>query len=421
MSVLRFNDISNSWSSSMGGIWSSVFGGKPKMGDNPTMKKIDKHLKQERDAADRLASENAQRAEEAERERQAAEENARQSKEDAARNWEEEARNARESAEKAERDMQAADDHARRFQEEAHHQAEEARKARERAETADQEKRLAEEDVRLFREEAERQKEQARKARDDLEQGAHPDIWPTLEHWYIRLRQVLPRQLVPRAIPKAFGAAQTGIVETTKEVASYADPDSSKPIIWFDVPGAGTLTVSDWDYFNRQGLFIFDAIVVVLADRFCATDIAILKACKKYCIPAYIVRSKSDRYIEDMMKEEAMDEEDEGDEDHVGQNKDHEGHAGRFERVRQEYAEKTRGNVRANLNEAGLPDQEVFLVSHSALWAIVAKKKQKPGAIVLDEEKLLKVMLGDGIKRRFKPTPALSSILNRLGLGPIVS
>ncbi|KAF9030469.1 hypothetical protein BDZ89DRAFT_1064670 [Hymenopellis radicata] len=431
----------------MGGVWSAAleglgslfagwFGGNPAMGDNPTMNDIDEHLRREREAAERLASENARRAEEAERDRQAAEERARQSQEDARRR-EEEARNARESAEKAERDRQAADDHARRFQEEAHHQAEEARKARERAETADQEKRQAEEDTRRFQEEAERQKEQAQKARDDLRRGAHPDIWPTLEQFESTKRRYgYTSSMVHIAVAGISGcgksslvnsfrglsskspeAAQTGIVETTTEVSSYADHDPSKPIIWFDVPGAGTLNISDWDYFNAQGLFIFDAIVVVLADRFCATDIAILKACKKYCIPAYIVRSKSDRYIEDMMKDEASDEEDEadGDEDEY-----HEDHAGRLERVRQDYAEKTRRNVKRNLKQAGLPDQEVFLVSKTALLSIVGKRKQKPGAIVLDEEKLLKVMVGDGIKRRFKPTPALSSVLNRLGLGRMV-
>jgi len=65
------------------------------------------------------------------------------------------------------------------------------------------------------------------------------------------------------------GAAPTGVVETTLDVTAYPDPRDQPPysrFVWFDVPGAGTLEISDWQYFNQQGLFIFDGIIMVYDD-----------------------------------------------------------------------------------------------------------------------------------------------------------
>ncbi|THU75355.1 P-loop containing nucleoside triphosphate hydrolase protein, partial [Dendrothele bispora CBS 962.96] len=95
-------------------------------------------------------------------------------------------------------------------------------------------------------------------------------------------------------------AAATGITETTMVVGRYPDPNPDKPCIWYDVPGAGTLTIKDWDYFNKQGLYIFDAIIVLFDNRFTATDIAILRNCERWKIPTFIVRSKSDQQIENL-------------------------------------------------------------------------------------------------------------------------
>ncbi|KAF8918652.1 interferon-inducible GTPase-domain-containing protein [Mucidula mucida] len=410
-------------------------GGRSKK--NPTMHDIESHH-----AAERLAAQNAKRAEEAERARQAAEERGRQCQEDA-RRLGEEARQARERAEAAEREQQASDEDARRFQREAKERAEEARQSQEKAQQADKERREAAEHARRCQQEAERQEEEARKARDDLKRGARPDVWPTPEQFEsTKKRYGYTPDMIHIAVagisgcgksslvnslrgisPNKDGAAKTGTVETTKVVASYADPDSSKPILWFDIPGAGTLDISDWDYFNNQGLFIFDAIVVVIADRFCATDIAILKACKKYCIPAYIVRSKSDQYIANMIKEEEdADDEDEEDEDE----------AARLKRISMDYAEMTRRNVQDNLAQAGLADQQVFLISRSTLLAIVrakrrkantdyldgemfaketTEKKSKANMVIFDEERFLKAMVGDGVRRRFREPPALMSVL----------
>jgi ATPase subunit of ABC transporter with duplicated ATPase domains len=61
-------------------------------------------------------------------------------------------------------------------------------------------------------------------------------------------------------------AALTGVIETATYVNRYPDPHSELPysrFIWFEVPGAGTLNIPGWQYFNKQGLFVFDVIILV--------------------------------------------------------------------------------------------------------------------------------------------------------------
>jgi hypothetical protein len=65
------------------------------------------------------------------------------------------------------------------------------------------------------------------------------------------------------------GAAPTGVVETTVSIQRYPDTRKEDPFprfAWFDVPGGGSAKIGDWQYFNEQGLFIFDVILVVYND-----------------------------------------------------------------------------------------------------------------------------------------------------------
>ncbi|KAG1776869.1 interferon-inducible GTPase-domain-containing protein [Suillus placidus] len=97
-------------------------------------------------------------------------------------------------------------------------------------------------------------------------------------------------------------AAPTGIVECTDAVTRYPDPCSNSRMIWYDVPGAGTPNVSDWQYFNDMGLYIFDCIIVLTDNRVLESDFAILRACEQFRnIEAFIVRSKSDQHINNMV------------------------------------------------------------------------------------------------------------------------
>ncbi|KAG2068011.1 hypothetical protein BDR04DRAFT_1120055 [Suillus decipiens] len=99
-------------------------------------------------------------------------------------------------------------------------------------------------------------------------------------------------------------AASTGIVEITYTVARYADPHKDSRMVWYDVPGSGTPNVPDWKYFNDMGLYIFDCIIVLTNDRVLDSDLAILRACKQFKnIEAFIVRSKSDQHICNMVCE----------------------------------------------------------------------------------------------------------------------
>ena len=77
-------------------------------------------------------------------------------------------------------------------------------------------------------------------------------------------------------------AAPTGVVETTMAITRYPEPRKELPynrIVWFDCPGAaGTFENPGWEYFNQQGLFIFDIIVLV-----CYSVTISIKFISSYC------------------------------------------------------------------------------------------------------------------------------------------
>jgi flagellar biosynthesis GTPase FlhF len=131
--------------------------------------------------------------------------------------------------------------------------------------------------------------EQEQQAKNDLERalkGIQPEVWPTEEEFRSAKTRIQydPEKLHfavcgssgsgKSSLINAFrgltnidpGAAPAGIIETTMSVTRYPDPHDELPhsrFIWFDVPGAGTLDVPSWQYFNEQGLFVFDIIILV--------------------------------------------------------------------------------------------------------------------------------------------------------------
>ncbi|PCH37670.1 hypothetical protein WOLCODRAFT_95611 [Wolfiporia cocos MD-104 SS10] len=146
------------------------------------------------------------------------------------------------------------------------------------------------------------------------------------------------------------GAARVDTNETTMAIARYPDPDPDTPIAWYDIPGAGTLNIPGEDYFVAQGLFAFDAIIVLYDDRFTEVDVAILENAALFTIPTYIVRSKSKFHIDNT----ARDDPDESDEE--------EGDLSAFAKARNKYIEKSRRNVEENLQKAGLTNQRIYLI-----------------------------------------------------------
>ncbi|KAH7930613.1 P-loop containing nucleoside triphosphate hydrolase protein [Leucogyrophana mollusca] len=178
---------------------------------------------------------------------------------------------------------------------------------------------------------------------------------------------------------KDAGAALTGVTETTLSLGRYSDPDAAKRIVWYDVPGAGTLKIRDWQYFNAEGLYVFDAIIVLIDARFTMTDIAILANCKRFKIPTYIVRSKSDQHIRNLMKEMGYDSDDDEEDSKARR-------AQLYEAARQQFIAETRRSVTLNLEQANLPQQRIYLLCNDALLG--ASRGLQPKKAI-DEAELL--------------------------------
>lgn len=146
-------------------------------------------------------------------------------------------------------------------------------------------------------------------------------------------------------------------------------------------------------YVNEHGLYVFDAIIVLVDNRFTATDVAILRNCRLFNIPTYIVRPKADSHVRNEMKEMGYDSEDE--EQDVS-------HVAKLEReAREHLISATRQSVRKNLHDAKLPDQRVYIVSNAMLLGVVrgtvSKKMEKR---IIDEYELHKDLLTDAHRRR---------------------
>ncbi|KDQ50262.1 hypothetical protein JAAARDRAFT_102255, partial [Jaapia argillacea MUCL 33604] len=173
-------------------------------------------------------------------------------------------------------------------------------------------------------------------------------------------------------------AAATGVVETTTQVAGYPDPDPEKPFIWYDIPGAGTLNIPDWQYFITQGLFVFNCIIVLIDIRFSATDIAIIDNSRRFNIPSYIVRSKANQHVLNIMDDMGCDlMTDDG-----TQRKE------MLPVARERFISETHQNVSENLVKAELPPQRVYMVSKDNVAAFVGGRQTVRDPII-DEEQLV--------------------------------
>ncbi|KAJ3835216.1 hypothetical protein F5878DRAFT_322740 [Lentinula raphanica] len=182
----------------------------------------------------------------------------------------------------------------------------------------------------------------------------------------------------PEAVPTGNQYTQT--------VGRYIDARRNYPHIWYDVPGAGTLTAPSWNYFHDQGLFVFDAIMVVWDNRFTDVDIAVLENCVRLKIPAFIIRTKSDVHISNI--EERM--RDVVEADPTLTNKDRKS---RYTVIpfsaRAEYISETRSGVERSLHNANLPPMKVYLVSNKTITKIVQGDKNMRNVRVIDEFDLL--------------------------------
>ncbi|KAG1879465.1 interferon-inducible GTPase-domain-containing protein [Suillus tomentosus] len=354
---------------------------------NRQNKKIQEEAKVARQAAEKAAAASlaqARKEKEAMAKAKRAADEARLRAEAAARTASEEAKKkAAEAAEErkrtaavqeqARRDAQAAQERAKKLQEAAD---EEKRKAAAAQEAANVSKKAAEEQVKVAnaaREEAERK----------LKEGIQPVVTPTPEEVSAAKRRVQYREdLFHIAIAgiagggksslinafrglrnKGIGAAATGVTETTLVMARYPHPNAEYPLVLYDFPGAGTLKIPDWRYFNDQGLYVFDSIIVLFDNRFTMTDIAILTNCRRFKIPTYIVRSKADQHIRNIMGDMGGNDESEDRKKTL------------YQAAQEQFIQQTRRTVKDNLESANMPDQRVYIVSNKTMLDVVNEKQ----------------------------------------------
>ena len=361
----------------------------------------DKAATQAAEETERMKEQMAEAARAAKRAEELAQEASKAAKEERER-LAKEAREERERSQKirddAEKAMAAAREEADRMQQAAEEIRREAEAGR----------ALAEEMARTAAEETQKAKEAKEEAERRLKEGIQPVVTPTAEELAAAKRRVQYREDCfhfaiagisgsgKSSLVNAFrglrsrdaGAAAVGVTETTLQMTRYSDANPQNPYVWYDIPGAGTLKCRDWQYFNDQGLYVFDCIVVLFDNRFTMTDIAILVNARRFNIPTYIVRSKADQHIRNVMADMGYDSD--GDEDPDRRN-------ALYKAARKQFIEKTRKSVQVNLEDANLPNQRVYIVSNNTLLSIVLNKMPKK---TIDEVELLNDLINEVHTRR---------------------
>ena len=159
----------------------------------------------------------------------------------------------------------------------------------------DAKKREFEANARVLETEARKAADEVRKREDqvqkdlqqtNVEKKIQPEIWPTEEDsQFAKNRVQYDSEKIHIAVCGSSGsgksslvnafrglkngsrqAAPTGVVETTMDITRYPDSRKELPykrLVWFDCPGAGRLEIPGLQYFNQQGLYIFDIIILV--------------------------------------------------------------------------------------------------------------------------------------------------------------
>ncbi|KAG2105086.1 interferon-inducible GTPase-domain-containing protein [Suillus discolor] len=312
--------------------------------------------------------------------------------------------------EQAKRDAQAAQEQAKKLQEAAD---EGKRKATAAQEVANAWKKVAEEQVKA----ANAAKEGAERK---LKEGIRPVVTPTPEEVSAAKQKVQYRDdLFHIAVAgmegggksslinafrglrdKDIGSAVTGIIERTLVMARYPHPNAEYPLVLYDFPGAGTLKIPDWQYFNTHGLYVFDSIIILFDNRFTMVDIDILTNCRRFKIPAYIVRSKADQHICNIMKDMGYDSDDDESEDQRKK---------LYQAARQQFIQQTHQSLKGNLENANIPDQRVYIVSNKTMLDVVKGNRPKK---VIDEIELLNDLIGEAQTRRARRDAEAATIMN---------
>lgn len=184
----------------------------------------------------------------------------------------------------------------------------------------------------------------------------------------------------------APGAARVGIVETTTRIQWYPDSNPRRTrVVWYDIPGAGTQNNRSARYFIEQGLPVFDFIIITVNDRITETDIDILQKCASLPepIPTFVVRSKADQHVHNLMNEESLSHE--------------EAHA--------KVIMDTRRSFQENLQQAGLDrSTRIYIVSARGIRDTV---NEHPVRDAFDEVNLIdQLLITVAMRRYLEETPA---------------
>lgn len=325
-------------------------------------------------------------------------------------------RASKEDAERLRREAQQERERARKMEEDAKKVAAEAREEAKRAQqAADEQRREAEavkaradQTARAAAEETRKANEAKADAERRLKEGIQPVVTPTPQELAAAKRRIQYREDYfhfavagisgsgKSSLVNAFrglrvdeaGAAAVGVTETTLQTTRYQDQNPENRLVWYDVPGAGTLKCRDWQYFNDQGLYVFDCIVVLFDNRFTMTDIAILTNAKRFKIPTYIVRSKADQHIRNIMRDKGYDSDDEDDVERRNQ---------LYKAAKKQFVDSTRRSVKTNLEDANLPDQRVYIIANTTLLSVVRDRTPKK---TIDEVELVNDLFNEAYRRR---------------------
>lgn len=139
--------------------------------------------------------------------------------------------------------------------------------------------------------------------------------------------------------PEEEGAANVGVVETTMEKTPYQHPKYPKVTFW-DLPGTGTPNFLPDTYLETVGFTSYDFFIIISSSRFSLNDAALAQKIKEAGKKFYFVRTKvdSDLYNEKITKPKSF----------------------KRERVLQQIQD----NCLANLNNIGVAEPCIFLVSN---------------------------------------------------------
>ena len=123
---------------------------------------------------------------------------------------------------------------------------------------------------------------------------------------------------------------------------------------------------------------------------------AVIQHCERYQIPVFLVRSKADMQIKNILEDNF--DYDENEKGSVEIYKRHHSAA------RQLLIDSTKKNLDKNLEKANLAKRQVFIISRSPMHALMTEKwNWRNEANMIDEANLLQAVLKAAYSRRYGP------------------